>query len=176
MADQRQPHNQAMRDEEDNGLDQRVLAIDRVARVVKGGRRFRFRALVAIGDNKGQIGVGSSKGQDVTSAINKAADIAKKNMVTINMQGSSIPHEVEAKVSGSHILIKPAKDGTGLIAGSVTREILEAAGIHNIVSKSLGNTNKTNSAYAVMEALGKLVPRKDWVTTTVAAKAKKEVA
>lgn len=150
--------------QEDNPFDQRVLAVDRVARVVKGGRRFRFRALVVLGDNKGKVGVGSSKGQDVTMAINKAADIAKKNMTKVNLEEGTIPHMSKAKVGGSQILIMPAAEGTGLIAGSVVREILEATGIRNIRSKSLGNNNKTNSAYATVDALKQLAPRKSWVT------------
>ena len=160
------PHNQAMKnEEEDNKFDQRVLNIDRVSRVVKGGRRFRFRALVAIGDKKGSIGVGTAKGADVTSAINKAVEVAKKSMIKVPLQGTTIPHETMGKLGGAHILIMPASDGTGLISGSVTRDILEAAGIQNIVTKSLGNNNKINVSQAVIIALQKLVPRDKWITT-----------
>ncbi len=161
------PHNQAVaKEEEDNKFDQRVLNIDRVSRVVKGGRRFRFRALVAIGDKKGSIGIGIAKGADVTAAINKAVDVAKKNMITVHMHKATIPHETSGKVGGANILIMPASEGTGLIAGSVTRDILEAAGIQNIVTKSLGNNNKINVSYAVIEALQKLLPSKDWITNS----------
>lgn len=167
-----QPSHAAMQNEEDNKFDQRVLSIDRVARVVKGGRRFRFRALVAVGDKEGSVGVGSAKGADVTAAITKASEIAKKSMVKIPMSGTTIPHEITAKVGGSKILIMPAGEGTGLISGSVTRQILEAAGVGNIVSKSLGSANKTNTAYAVIEALQTIVPKEDWITTKVRAAAK----
>ncbi|MYB39827.1 30S ribosomal protein S5 [Candidatus Saccharibacteria bacterium] len=146
-----------------HNYNQKVLSVDRVARVVKGGRRFRFRALVVLGDGKGLLGIGSAKGADFTSAINKAADVAKKSMKRVVLSGqATIPHDVTAKVGGAHILLKPAKEGTGLIAGSVTRDILEAAGYHNIYSKSLGNSNKTNLAYAVIRALGELVPPEEW--------------
>ena len=143
--------------------DQRVLNIDRVARVVKGGRRFRFRALVALGDGKGLVGVGSAKGADVTSAINKAVSVAKRSMSKVVISTpTTIPHQVMAKVGGANILLKPAREGTGLIAGSVTREILEITGYHNIYSKSLGNSNKTNLSYAVIKALKELVAKEDW--------------
>lgn len=174
------PKRQAQMNEDDSAnFDQRVLAIDRVARVVKGGRRFRFRALVALGDNKGSIGVGSSKGADVTSAITKAVAVAKKNMIKVPLQDQTIPHEITAKVGGAKILIKPAPQGTGLIAGSVVREILAATGVANAVTKSLGNNNKTNASYATIEALQQLLPQDKWITT--AAKpakksAKKEAA
>ncbi len=159
-----QRHNQP--DDEGQNFDQRVLAIDRVARVVKGGRRFRFRALVALGDNNGKIGIGSAKGADVSTAITKAVSVAKKNMVDIPIEeGSTIPHEVQAKVGGANILIKPAPEGTGLIAGSVVREILASVGVANAVTKSLGNNNKTNASYATVEALQKLLPKQAWITT-----------
>ena len=153
--------------------EQRVLNIDRVARVVKGGRRFRFRALVALGDGKGFVGVGSAKGPDVPAAINKAINVAKRQMMKVVVaEPTTIPHETIAKVGGAHILLKPAREGTGLIAGSVTREILEIAGYHNIYSKSLGNSNKTNLSYAVMEALKQLVAKEDWHLNRLAEEAK----
>lgn len=146
-----------------HGYNQKVLNIDRVARVVKGGRRFRFRALVVLGDGQGLLGVGSAKGADVTAAIAKAANVAQASMVKVDLNRfKSISHDVQAKVGGAHILLKPAREGTGLIAGSVVRQILEVAGYNNIYSKSLGNSNKTNLAYAVMEALGQLLPFDKW--------------
>ncbi len=151
---------------EEKQFDERVVHIDRVARVVKGGRRFRFRALVVLGDHKNKVGVGSAKGADVTAAVTKAVEIAKKNMVTLSIYNDTLPHEAEAKVSGSHILIKPASPGTGLIAGGVVRTILEVGGISNALSKSLGSSNKTNTAYATLKALQSIVPAKHWVTTT----------
>ena len=153
---------------EEKQFDERTVHIDRVARVVKGGRRFRFRALVVIGDHKGRVGVGVSKGLDVTMAINKATDVAKKNLVKINLYKGTVPHEAEAKVSGARILVKPASAGTGLIAGGVVRTVLEVAGISNALSKSLGSSNKINLAYATVEALQSMEPASNWVTTQAA--------
>jgi len=152
---------------EEKQFDERVVNIDRVARVVKGGRRFRFRALVVIGDHKNRVGIGSAKGADVTAAVTKAVDVAKKNMITLSLYKGTIPHETEAKVGGAKILIKPASPGTGLIAGGVVRIILEVGGVSNALSKSLGSSNKTNTAYATIAALRRVVPAKYWVTTTL---------
>lgn len=149
---------------EEKQFDERTLHVDRVARVVKGGRRFRFRALVVVGDKKGQVGIGSAKGADVTLAVNKATDVAKKQLIKVSIFKGTLPHETEAKVGGAHILIKPASPGTGLIAGGVVRSVLEVAGIHNVLSKSLGSTNKTNTAYATIKALDSLVPANKWIT------------
>lgn len=151
---------------EEKPFDERVLNIDRVARVVKGGRRFRFRALVVVGDRKKRVGIGMAKGADVTAAIAKATDVAKKNMIEVKLYKGTLPHEVQAKVGGANILIKPASAGTGLIAGGVVRTILEVAGVSNVLSKSLGSSNKANTAYATIAALNKAVLSKDWVTTT----------
>lgn len=150
---------------EEKQYEERTLHIDRVARVVKGGRRFRFRALVVVGDKKQKVGIGSAKGADVTAAVTKATEVAKKNMITISLYKGTLPHEVEAKVSGAHILLKPASAGTGLIAGGVVRAVLEVGGVHNALSKSLGSSNKTNTAYATIAALQSLVPASKWVTT-----------
>ena len=169
----RRPRRPEMAPEE-KLFDERTLHIDRVARVVKGGRRFRFRALVVVGDRKHKVGVGIAKGADVTAAVAKATDVAKKNMITVDIYKGTLPHEAEAKVAGARILIKPASAGTGLIAGGVVRTILEVAGISNALSKSLGSTNKTNTAYATIAALQSIVPAKDWLTTKT-AKAKPEV-
>ena len=147
----------------DQGHEQHVLNIDRVARVVKGGRRFRFRALVVVGDGKGQVGVGSAKGSDVAAAIEKAGKVANRQMIqAVINDPQTIPHEVTAKVGGACILLKSAPNGTGLIAGGITRQILTTAGYQNLYSKSLGNTNKTNLAYAVIEALKQLLPVERW--------------
>lgn len=162
---------------EEKQFDERTLHIDRVARVVKGGRRFRFRALVVVGDRKHKVGIGSAKGADVTAAVTKATEVAKKNFIDVSLYKGTLPHEAEAKVAGAHILLKPASAGTGLIAGGVVRTILEVAGVHNALSKSLGSTNKTNTAYATIAALDSLVPAEKWVTTQNKAKkpaAKKE--
>jgi small subunit ribosomal protein S5 len=152
--------------QEDKQFDERVVNIDRVARVVRGGRRFRFRALVVVGDHKGKIGIGISKGSDVTSAVSKAVDVAKKNFVTIKITKGTVPHEAQAKVGGANILIKPAAPGTGLIAGGVVRTVLEVAGISNALSKSLGSSNKINTAYATIEVLKSILPANKWLTRT----------
>lgn len=160
--------------QEEKQFDERIMHIDRVARVVKGGRRFRFRALVVVGDRKNKVGIGIAKGADVTSAVTKATEVAKKHMISINLYKGTLPHEAEAKVGGANILIKPASAGTGLIAGGVVRTILEVAGVSNALSKSLGSTNKANTAYATIAALESLVPSKNWVTTKNAPKAAKK--
>ena len=153
------------------------ISVNRVSRTVKGGRRMRFQALVAVGNHKNKIGVGLAKGADVTSAVQKAEQRAKKNMITINPNGDTICHEVETKVTGAKVLMKPAAPGTGIIAGGVVRSIIGLTGIKNLISKSLGSTNKTNIAYAVMEGLRQQVPREQWVNQSekpTAQSAKKE--
>ena len=160
---------------EEKQFDERVLHIDRVARVVKGGRRFRFRALVAVGDHKGRVGVGVSKGPDVTAAVTKATEVAKKHMIKVALYKGTVPHDAESKVAGARILLKPASVGTGLIAGGVVRTILEITGINNVLSKSFGSTNRTNMAYATIASLESLVPAKDWVTN-IQTKATETVA
>lgn len=144
---------------------EQVIDIDRVSRVVKGGRRFRFRALVVIGDGKKRVGVGVSKGSDVQAAIAKAVEVAKKDMVEISIYKTTIPHEIQTKFSGAKILLKPASAGTGIIAGGTIRAVLDVTGIKDILSKSIGSSNKVNVAYATIEALKGLVPASQWVTT-----------
>ncbi len=173
----RAPRRDNRRDQapaEPKQFEELVINIDRVARVVKGGRRFRFKALVVVGDRKNKVGVGVSKGQDVQTAIAKAADVAKKNMITIPIAGDSIPHDAEIKFAGAQVLIKPAAPGTGIIAGGVVRSIIGVTGIHNMLSKSLGSTNKVNIAYATIEALKSLVPKDEWLNAS--KKAPKKVA
>lgn len=155
---------------EEKQFDERVVNVDRVARVVKGGRRFRFRVLVVVGDRKGKVGIGIGKGADVTSAVTKAVDEAKKNFITVQIEKNTIPHDVEAKVGGAKILIMPASQGTGLIAGGTIRTILEVAGVSNVLSKSFGSSNKINTSYATIEALSKLTPSKQWITRRDAPK------
>ncbi len=150
---------------EEKQFDERTLHVDRVARVVKGGRRFRFRALVVVGDRKNRVGIGIAKGADVTAAVTKATDVAKKHMIAVPLYKGTLPHEAEAKVGGARILVKPASAGTGLIAGGVVRTILEVAGVSNALSKSLGSTNKANTAYATIAALQSVVPASKWVTS-----------
>ncbi len=158
---------------EEKQYDERIVNIDRVARVVKGGRRFRFRALVVVGDNKGTVGIGIAKGADVTTAVTKATETAKKNMVKLHLHKGTVPHEAQAKVGGANILIMPAALGTGLIAGGTVRTVLEVAGVNNALSKSLGSSNKINTAYATLQALESIVPRAAWTTEKVAKQQKK---
>jgi small subunit ribosomal protein S5 len=155
---------------EEKQFDERVVSIDRVARVVKGGRRFRFRALVVIGDGKGKIGVGTAKGADVTAAVSKATDVAKKSLVQVHVNESgTIAHEQQARVAGANILLKPASPGTGLIAGGVVRVVLEVAGVKNALSKSIGSSNKINIAYATVDALKAIQPKEKWHRAEVKA-------
>ncbi len=146
-------------------FEELVINIDRVSRVVKGGRRFRFKALVVVGNRKDKVGIGVSKGGDVQAAIAKATDVAKKNLITVPVLNGTIPHDTEIKLSGARVLLKPAAPGTGIIAGGVVRSIIGVTGIHNLLSKSLGSTNKVNIAYATIEALQSLVPRDQWLNS-----------
>ena len=160
MADTRHRNIQV----EAKEFDERVVFVNRVARVVKGGRRFRFQALVVLGDHKGRVGAGISKGADVTAAVTKATEVAKKHLITLPIHRGTLTHEVEAKISGAHILILPASPGTGLIAGGVVRTVLEVAGFENALSKSHGSSNRLNMAYAALAALKSMTPASQWVT------------
>ena len=160
--------------QEPKEFEELVINIDRVARVVKGGRRFRFKALVVVGNRKGKVGVGVSKGQDVQTAVAKATDVAKKHLISIPVLNGTIPHDAEVKLSGAHVLIKPAAPGTGIIAGGVVRQIIGVTGINNMLSKSLGSTNKVNIAYATIEALRSLVPKDQWLNARPEKKAAKK--
>ena len=159
--------------QEEKVFEENVIAIDRVARVVKGGRRFRFKALVVVGDKKSRVGVGVAKGADVQAAITKATAVAKKQLIEIPLTKATIPHEVNAKVAGAKVLLKPAAPGTGIIAGGTVRAILNTTGVHNVLSKSLGSSNKVNIAYATIEALTQLKPKNEWITTSEEKTAKK---
>jgi small subunit ribosomal protein S5 len=148
---------------EEKIFEEQTIAIDRVSRTVKGGRRLRFKALVVVGDKKARVGVGVAKGRDVQQAIEKATGVAKKHLITIPLDKTTIPHEVEVKHTGAHVLLKPAAPGTGIIAGGVIRSIIGVTGISNLLSKSLGSTNKVNIAYATIDALKSLVPKSEWI-------------
>lgn len=142
---------------EKSEFDQKVLDVARVTRVVAGGRRFSFRATVAVGNKKGKIGVGIGKGADVSQAVEKAAADAQKNKITVVLKEGTIPHEVTAKYAAARVFLKPATKGKGLVAGGALRAICELAGIENISSKILSkSTNKLNNARATIEALKKL--------------------
>ncbi len=143
-------------------FDELMISVDRVSRTVAGGRRMRFKALVAVGNHKNKVGVGVAKGNDVTTAVAKATRKAKKSMITFNLDGETICHETRTKVTGADVLLKPAAPGTGIIAGGTVRSIIGLTGVKNLISKSLGSTNKVNIAYAVIEGLKQQTPRSEW--------------
>ncbi|MEK7307725.1 MAG: 30S ribosomal protein S5 [Nitrospirota bacterium] len=143
-------------DPEGLDLKDKVVYINRVAKVVKGGRRFSFSALVVVGDGNGHVGAGKGKASEVPEAIRKAVEQAKRRLIKIPLKGSSIPHQIVGKFGAGRVVIKPAREGTGLIAGGAVRAIMEVAGVQNIVAKSLGTHNPFNTVGATLDGLTKL--------------------
>jgi len=144
------------RDQDGPQLDERVVQINRVAKVVKGGRRFSFSTVVVVGDGQGQVGVGLGKAGEVPDSIRKAIETAKKSMIRVPLSGRTIPHPIEVKFGSARVLMKPAAPGTGVIAGAGVRAVVEAAGIHDILTKSFGSNNPVNVTRAALLALSEL--------------------
>lgn len=146
---------------QESDLQEKVLYINRCSKVVKGGRKFSFSALILVGDGKGRVGYGFAKANELTDAIRKGGEAARKQMIRFKRQGSTIPHEVQVHWDGACVLLKPAPEGAGVIAGSQVRAVLEMAGIEDVMAKSLGSSNPINQVRATFRALQQLRSRED---------------
>ena len=144
------------------GMFEKVVFINRCAKVVKGGRRFSFSALSVVGDGKGNVGIGYGKANEVPDAIKKSTESAKKRMVSVKLKGSTIPHEILGEYDGGKVFLRPASTGTGLIAGGGVRAVLEAAGVHNVLTKSMGSKNHIAVVHATLNGLRKLRLEEDF--------------
>ncbi len=147
------------KDKVQSDLTEKVLHINRCSKVVKGGRKFSFSALIIVGDGKGRVGYGFAKANELTDAIRKGGESARKEMITVPMEGTTIPHEILVHWDGSTLLLKPAPEGTGVIAGSKVRAVLELAGIKDVMAKNMGGNNPINQAKAAFKALKSLRSR-----------------
>lgn len=154
-------HKQQRRQEESgNGFEEKVLYINRCSKVVKGGRKFSFSALILVGDGQGNVGFGFAKANEVSDAIRKGSEAARKNIMTFEREGTTIPHEVCVEWDGSRVMLKPAPEGTGVVAGSKVRAVLELAGVKDVVAKIFGSNNPLNQVRATIKALRSLRNRK----------------
>ena len=158
--------NRRRRDDEDSNLIDKVIYINRVAKVVKGGRRFSFSAIVVVGDGEGKVGVGFGKAKEVPEAIRKGNEKAKKTMRSYPLVEGTIPHDVLGKFGAGRVLLRPAAPGTGVIAGPAVRAIMEALGVHNVLTKSLRSSNIHNVVHATMDALNRLESAEQYATRT----------
>lgn len=155
-------HNDAPKKEKtESDLTEKVLSINRCSKVVKGGRKFSFSALILVGDGKGRVGYGFAKANELTDAIRKGGEAARKSMISCPSEGTTIPHEVTVSWDGATVLLKPAPKGTGVIAGSKVRAVLELAGVKDVLAKNLGARNPINQVKATFQAISQLVPRNE---------------
>lgn len=154
---------------QEESLEEKVLFVNRCSKVVKGGRKFSFSALILVGDHNGSVGYGFAKANELTDAIRKGGESARKNMMTFEMEGTTIPHEIIVEFDGAKLLLKPAPVGTGIVAGSRVRSILEFAGLKDVVAKSMGSNNPMNQVKATFKALSELLNRQHTMQTRGAA-------
>jgi small subunit ribosomal protein S5 len=161
MEKRRRQSNREGGDRERSEFDQKVVEVKRVTRVVAGGKRMRFRALVVIGNHKGKVGMGLKKGADVAESVNKAVNAAKKNLIVLPLVNETIPHALNVKYKSSSLMLKPAKPGTGVIAGGAVRSVMDLSGVKNVVCKMLGSNNKVNNVKAVFAAFSKMKSKEE---------------